>query len=423
MDQRVQVGGLGVAASLHRFIVEEALPGTGVDPDTFWEGADALFHDLAPRNRELLARREELQRRIDDWHREHPGVPDAHAYPAFLREIGYLLDEPEDVAVTTADVDDEVARIAGPQLVVPLLNARFAANAVNARWGSLYDALYGTDVVPREGDLAPGDRLQQGARRRGHRARPGLPRRALPARRWLARRRDVVRRGRRRARRHRQGRRASGSPTPRSWSATGDRPRRPRRCVLVHHGLHVEIQVDRDDAIGATDAAGVKDLLLESAVSTIMDLEDSVAAVDAEDKVVGYRNWLRLMEGTLAAEVTKGGKTFTRAMNPDRTYTAPSGEEVTLPRPLAAVHPAGRPPDDHRRGARPRRQRGARGHPRRAGDRAGQPAGPARPTRSCPNSLHRVDVRRQAEDARARRGRLRRRAVQPRRGDRSGCRR
>ncbi len=157
MDQRVQVGGLAVAASLHRFIVEEALPGTGVDPETFWQGADALVHDLAPRNRELLARREELQSRLDDWHREHPGVPDADGYEAFLRELGYLLDEPEDVTVTTADVDDEVARIAGPQLVVPLLNARFAANAVNARWGSLYDALYGTDVVPREGDLAPGD--------------------------------------------------------------------------------------------------------------------------------------------------------------------------------------------------------------------------------------------------------------------------
>ena len=329
MDQRVQVGGLRVAAGLHRYIVEEALPGTGVDPDTFWEGADALFHDLAPRNRELLARREDLQRRIDDWHREHPGVPDADAYPAFLREIGYLLDEPEDVAVTTTDVDDEVARIAGPQLVVPLLNARFAANAVNARWGSLYDALYGTDVVPREGDLAPGDRYNK------------------------VRGDEVIARGRAFLDAHFPL--AGGSHADAtSYAVDGDGlavtvkddvvrladpaqlvghrgpGEAPQAVVLVHHGLHVEIQVDRDDPIGAGDAAGVKDLLLEAAVSTIMDLEDSVAAVDADDKVVGYRNWQQLMEGTLAAEVSKGGKTFTRAMNPDRTCTAPSGEEVTL---------------------------------------------------------------------------------------------
>jgi malate synthase len=329
MDQRVQVGGLGVAASLHRFIVEEALPGTGVDPDTFWKGADALVHDLAPRNRELLARREELQRRIDDWHREHPGVPDAGAYEAFLREIGYLLDEPGDVAVTTADVDDEVARIAGPQLVVPLLNARFAANAVNARWGSLYDALYGTDVVPREGDLAPGHGYNK------------------------VRGDEVIARGRAFLDEHFPLSGGSHADAT-SYAVDGDglavtvkddvvrladpaqlvghrgSGEAPEAVALVHHGLHVEIQVDHGDAIGSTDAAGVKDLLIESAVSTIMDLEDSVAAVDADDKVVGYRNWLQLMEGTLAPDVTKGGKTFTRPMNPDRTYTAPSGDEVAL---------------------------------------------------------------------------------------------
>ena len=329
MDQRVQVGGLAVAASLHRFIVEEALPGTGVDPETFWQGADALVHDLTPRNRELLARREELQSRLDDWHREHPGVPDADTYEAFLRELGYLLDEPEDVTVTTADVDDEVARIAGPQLVVPLLNARFAANAVNARWGSLYDALYGTDVVPREGDLAPGDGYNK------------------------VRGEEVIARGRAFLDEHFPL--AGGSHADATaYAVDGDglavtvkddvvrlaEPTQlvghrgpgeaPEAVALVHHGLHVEIQVDHDDPIGSTDAAGVKDLLLESAVSTIMDLEDSVAAVDADDKVVGYRNWLQLMEGTLAPEVTKGGKTFTRPMNPDRTYTSPSGDEVTL---------------------------------------------------------------------------------------------
>ncbi|HET9760581.1 MAG TPA: malate synthase G, partial [Nocardioidaceae bacterium] len=329
MDQRVRVGGLQVAESLHRFIVEEALPGTGVDPETFWKGADSLVHDLTPRNRELLARREDLQRRLDDWHREHPGPPDAAGYEAFLREIGYLLDEPGDVSVSTADVDDEVARIAGPQLVVPLLNARFAANAVNARWGSLYDALYGTDVVPREGDLAPGDSYNK------------------------VRGDEVIARGRAFLDEHFPL--AGGSHADATAYAVdrdglavtvkddvlrladpaqlvGHRGpgEAPEAVALVHHGLHVEIQVDHDDAIGKTDAAGVKDLLLESAVSTIMDLEDSVAAVDADDKVLGYRNWLQLMEGTLAPEVTKGGKTFTRPMNPDRTYTSPSGEEVTL---------------------------------------------------------------------------------------------
>src|SRR6201747_454094 len=161
MDEREQIGGLRIATSLHRFVEDEALPGSGVDPQAFWEGLDAIVHDLAPRNRELLARREELQSLTDDWHRDHPGTPDATAYAAFLREIGYLLDEPDEVSVTTSDVDDEVARIAGPQLVVPLLNARFATNAVNARWGSLYDALHGSDLVPREGDLAPGEDYNQ----------------------------------------------------------------------------------------------------------------------------------------------------------------------------------------------------------------------------------------------------------------------
>jgi malate synthase len=328
MDQRVQIGGLGVATSLHRFVEEEALPGSGVDPQAFWEGLDAIVHDLAPRNRELLARRDELQSRIDEWHREHPGTPDA-SYTDFLREIGYLLDEPADVSVTTSDVDDEVARIAGPQLVVPLLNARFATNAVNARWGSLYDALYGSDVVPREGDLEPGEGYNK------------------------VRGDEVIARGRALLDEHFplvSGSHADAS----SYAVDGDglvvtvkdetlrladpaqlvghrgAAESPEAVLLVHHGLHVEIQVDREDSIGATDGAGVKDLLVEAAVSTIMDLEDSVAAVDADDKVLGYRNWKALMEGTLAEEVTKGCATFTRSMNPDRTYTSPSGDEVTL---------------------------------------------------------------------------------------------
>ena len=329
MDQRVQVGGLSIAPSLHRFVEEEALPGSGVEPSDFWEGVAAIVNDLAPRNRALLERREELQSLLDGWHREHPGTPDPEGYTAFLREIGYLVEEPDDVTVTTADVDDEVAQIAGPQLVVPLLNARFATNAVNARWGSLYDALYGTDVISHEGELAPGEGYNK------------------------ARGDEVIARGRAFLDEHFAL--ESGSHADATAYAVDDsgvavslkdetvrlaQPEQlvgyrgeaasPTAVLLVHHGLHVEIQVDPEDSIGSTDAAGVKDLLLESAVSTIMDLEDSVAAVDAEDKVLGYRNWKHLMEGTLSEEVTKGGETFTRSMNPDRTYTSVSGDEVTL---------------------------------------------------------------------------------------------
>ncbi|WP_299055201.1 malate synthase G [uncultured Nocardioides sp.] len=329
-SQRVQAGGLDVAAELHRFVEEEGLPGSGLESDAFWEGLAALVADLSPRHRELLAERDRIQAALDDWHREHPGTPDTEAYTAFLRELGYLLDEPAEVAVTTDGADPEVAGIPGPQLVVPLLNARFATNAVNARWGSLYDALYGSDVVPTDGEFAPGDGY---TRARGD---------------------EVIRRGREHLDAHWPLAGASHADVTAyavdddGLAATVDgevkrlaEPQQlvgfrgdaaaPEAVVLVHHGLHVEIQVDADDQIGSTDKAGVKDLLLESAVSTIMDLEDSVAAVDAEDKVLGYRNWMRLMDGTLAEEVTKGGKTFTRAMNDDRVYTAPDGHgEVTL---------------------------------------------------------------------------------------------
>ncbi|GAB3663157.1 malate synthase G [Nocardioides korecus] len=332
-EQRVEVGGgLRVAEALHRFVTEEALPGTGVDPEAFWDGVAAIVGDLSPRNRELLAMRDRIQSSLDDWHRAHPGKPDTSEgsdYLALLKDLGYLLDEPETVEVATSGVDDEVARIAGPQLVVPLLNARFATNAVNARWGSLYDALYGTDVISHEGDLAPGEGYN---RTRGD---------------------EVIKRGRAFLDEHFPL--DSGSHADASAYAVddeglavtiGDAPSRladpaqlvgfrgskeaPEAVLLVHHQLHVEIQVDAEDAIGSTDKAGVKDLLLESAVSTIMDLEDSVAAVDAEDKVLGYRNWMRLMDGTLAEEVTKGGKTFTRSMNPDRSYTGVDGQDVTL---------------------------------------------------------------------------------------------
>ncbi len=329
MTERVQVGGLEVAEVLHRFVEREALPGSGVESEAFWSAADAIVHEFAPRNRELLDRREQLQAQIDDFHRAHPGRPDPASYAAFLREIGYLLDEPADFTITTSGVDTEVTDQAGPQLVVPLLNARFATNAANARWGSLYDALYGTDVISESGDLARGSSYN--------------PTRGA----------EVIARGR--ALLDEYVPLAGGSHADATAYAVDDdglavevkgstlrlaepaqlvgfrgTAQAPEAVVLVHHGLHLEILVDRETEIGSTDAAGVEDILLESAVSTIMDLEDSVAAVDADDKVGGYRNWLQLMQGSLAEEVTKAGKTFTRTMNPDRTCTSPTGETVTL---------------------------------------------------------------------------------------------
>ena len=329
MTNRVQIGRLRVAEVLHRFVVEEALPGSNVEPEAFWSGADAIIHDLAPRNRELLARREELQQQIDDYHQSSRGAPDPKAYEEFLRGIGYLVAEPDDFEVTTSGVDTEISEQAGPQLVVPLLNARFATNAANARWGSLYDAFYGTDVIADGGDLARGDAYNS------------------------VRGAEVIARGRELLDAHVPLDGGShADATSYTVDATGmavtvrdsvlrltdpsqlvghrGRDEAPTAIVLVHHGLHLEIQVDHDDSIGSTDAAGVKDIVLESAISTIMDLEDSVAAVDADDKVLGYRNWLHLMQGSLSEKVTKGGRTFLREMNPDRTCTSPSGETVTL---------------------------------------------------------------------------------------------
>ena len=383
MTERVQIGGLSVAASLHRFVEEEALPGSGLDSAAFWEGASAIVHDLAPRNRELLARRDELQSRIDDWHREHPGRPEAGAYADFLREIGYLLEEPADVAVTTTGVDDEIATIAGPQLVVPLLNARFATNAVNARWGSLYDALYGTDVIPHEGDLAPGDGYNK------------------------VRGDEVIARGRAFLDEHFPL--ATGSHADATSYAVDDdglavtvkddvvrladpaqlvgfrgSADSPEAVLLVHHHLHVEIQVDADDAIGSTDAAGVKDLLLESAVSTIMDLEDSVAAVDAEDKVLGYRNWLQPQRRHPRRGGHQGRQDLHPVHEPRPDLLHDLRRRRHAARSVAALHPPGRPPDDHRRRARPRRQRGSRGHPGRDHDRARQPRGTCAGSRRWP---------------------------------------
>ena len=330
MPARIEVAGLRVDAILHDFVVNEALPGTGVDPDAFWRGTADLIDELSPRNRSLLAKRDELQERIDEFHAANPGQPDPEVYRAFLHEIGYLTDEPGAFQVTVGGVDSEITEQAGPQLVVPLLNARFAINAANARWGSLYDALYGTDAISEAGQLARGSAYN--------------PERGAA----------VVARGREfldesfplRDGSHADSQSyaiadgalevvlADGTRTTTveaSLIGYSGAAAQPSAVLLRHNGLHVEIQIDREDSIGAADPAGVKDLVLEAAVTTIMDLEDSVAAVDADDKTLGYRNWLGLMTGDLSEAVTKNGSTFTRTLAMDREFTSPDGGRIVLP--------------------------------------------------------------------------------------------
>jgi malate synthase len=329
-DRRTRAG-LDVASELVDFVEREALPGTGIDPDDFWTGLGDLVHDLAPRNRELLDVRARMQEQVDRFHRENPGRPDPDTYRRFLEDIGYLLPDPEPFAVSTSGVDDEIARTAGPQLVVPLLNARFAVNAANARWGSLYDALYGTDAIPDEGDTALGEGYNpdRGAVsvRRGRELLDEVAPLATGshvdsvAYRVVGGVLEVELVG-------------GGTVTLTDPAVlagyTGDAAD-PSSVLFVHHGLHVEVVVDRDHPVGGDDPAGVSDVVLEAAVTTIMDLEDSVAAVDPEDKVHGYRNWRDLMRGTLSEQVTKGGESFLRTMAPDREYTTPDGGTLVLP--------------------------------------------------------------------------------------------
>lgn len=331
MTEHVQVGGLQVAKVLYDFVNNEALPGTGLDVAGFWMGADQLINGLAPKNKALLAKRDDLQAQIDAWHQSHAGqAHDASAYKAFLEQIGYLLPEVADFQITTQNVDEEIARMAGPQLVVPVMNARFALNASNARWGSLYDALYGTDAIS-EADGAEkgkgynkvrGDKVIAFARAFLDEAAP------------LAAGSHVDSTGYKLIDGKLVISLKGGSNTGLQDDAQligyqGDASA-PTAVLLKHNGLHFEIQIDAASPIGQTDAAGVKDVLMEAALTTIMDCEDSIAAVDADDKVVVYRNWLGLMKGDLAEQVSKGGETFTRTMNGDRHYTAPNGGEVKL---------------------------------------------------------------------------------------------
>lgn len=337
MPDRINLGRLQVARVLYDFVQNEALPAAGLDARAFWAGFEQLVIELTPVNRALLDERDRLQASIDDWHRARAGAQpaagvDEQAYRAFLAEIGYLLPEPADFQISTSDVDPEIASVAGPQLVVPVLNARFAVNAANARWGSLYDALYGTDAIAETDGAQPGSAAYnpvRGARviafakeflddvaplSSGSHAEVGNY--AIPDGTLVATL-------------------ASGATTglaqPDQLRGYTGAPATPDAVLLANHGLHIEVRIDRAGAIGAGDPAGVQDIILEAAVTTIVDFEDSVAAVDAEDKVLGYRNWLGLNRGDLSVDMTKGSATFNRTLNADRSFTVPGGGELILP--------------------------------------------------------------------------------------------
>jgi malate synthase len=329
MSARIKVGSLDVAAVLHEFI-RKALEGTGVQEQAFWNGLQHIVSKFSPRNEHLLVRRDQLQAQIDEWWREHRGQPlDVAKQRQFLESIGYIVPEPAPFQVDTENVDREIAHVAGPQLVVPLSNARYALNAANARWGSLYDALYGTDAL--EPPLPAGSpyNAERGAKVIAY------------ARAWLDQVAPLTSGKHADATRYaieadklvvtlKDGSRATLA-VPATLEGWRGSPDQPQGILLRHHGLHLEILIDRNHPIGATDAAGIADVILESAITTIQDCEDSVAAVDAEEKVAVYANWLGLMKGDLEATFVKGKGTITRRLNDDRVYSAPGGRQITLP--------------------------------------------------------------------------------------------
>jgi malate synthase len=334
MTERTPAHRLQVATELHQFIETQVLPGTGVDSAAFWKGFDAIVADLAPKNIALLAERDRLQTELDAWHKANPGpiagARGMKAYRKFLEKIGYLVPVPEKVKATTKNVDAELALQAGPQLVVPITNARYALNAANARWGSLYDALYGTDAISEADgcEKGPGYNEKRGAKVIEY-ARHVLDR-CVPLKKGshldstgyavvdnqLA---VTLKNGQ-----------MVGLKNPAQFVGFQGEMGAPSSVLLSHHGLHMDIIINKTHPIGKTDPAGVADLVLESALSTILDLEDSVAVVDSADKVLAYGNWLGILKGTLTEDVSKGGKTFKRGLNPDRQYTGPRGEDVAL---------------------------------------------------------------------------------------------
>lgn len=331
MTDRTQVHGLQVATELYNFVNTQVLPGTGVDQDTYWKGFDAIVADLAPKNAALLAERDRLQTQLDTWHKANPGpITDMVAYRKFLTTIGYLVESPKGAKATTENVDAELAIQAGPQLVVPILNARYALNAANARWGSLYDALYGTDAISEEGGAEKGKGYNpvRGAKviefarnfldqavplaSGSHKDSTGY---AVEGGKLVVSLKDGSKTGLKDEAKFIGYQGDAGAPTS---------------VLLKNNGIHIDIIVNKSTPIGGTDAAGVADVVVEAALSTILDLEDSVAAVDAEDKVNGYANWLGILKGTLTESFEKGGKTVTRGLNPDREYTGADGKSVKL---------------------------------------------------------------------------------------------
>ncbi len=331
MSQYESAGRLQVEAGLKKLVDEQICPGTGIEPAAFWQAFDEILTDLAPKNRELLAKRDAIQERIDQYHRENPAPQDMTHYKSFLREIGYLLPEGGDFKIDPTNIDPEIAEQAGPQLVVPVRNARFALNAANARWGSLYDALYGTDAIPetdgaeRGAGYNPvrGEKVIAFARRHLDRAAPladGSHSAATAYRVVDGKLQVSLADGNK-----------SGLKQAEKFVGFVGNPSAPTAILLKNNGLHIEIQIDPESPVGKTDAAGVKDLLVEAAVTTIMDCEDSVSAVDAQDKAEVYANWLGLMKGNLEDSFEKGGRMMTRKLNEDRFYTTPAGEELRLP--------------------------------------------------------------------------------------------
>ena len=331
MSNRIEIGGLKVDEELYNLIKDEVAPGTGIDADAFWEKFGKLVNDLGPLNKELLARRDDLQSKIDAWHLERKGQPiDGEAYRAFLTEIGYLQKEADHFEVTTTNVDPEIGEIAGPQLVVPVDNARYALNAANARWGSLYDAFYGTDVISEEGGAEKSGSFNPVRGQKVVDAAQTFLDEAVPL--DGATYADAT------------AYRVDGSQLKittisgevglsdaGAFAGYNGSEDAPSLILLKHNGLHIEIQIDPDNPVGKAHPAGVKDVVLESAITTIQDCEDSVAAVDAADKVRVYRNWAGIMKGTLETTFDKGGSQLKRTLNPDRTYTAPDGSQLTLP--------------------------------------------------------------------------------------------
>ncbi len=329
--QRTQVRSLQVATNLYKFIETQVLPNTGVSSDKFWKGFDAIVQDLAPKNIALLAERDRLQTEMDAWHQQHPGpIGNMKAYRKFLEKIGYLVPQPNKVKATTKHVDAELALQAGPQLVVPVLNARYALNAANARWGSLYDALYGTDALPETGGAEKGKgynpvrgaKVIEYARYVLDRTVPLKKGSHIDSTGYAVEKGELVV--------TLKGGKTTHLAKAAQFVGYQGKAAEPSSVLLVHNGLHLDLQINRHTPIGATDPAGVSDLIVEAALSTILDLEDSVAVVDADDKVLAYSNWLGIVKGTLTETVEKGGKTFTRGLNADREYTGKNGKPVKL---------------------------------------------------------------------------------------------